>query len=100
MHQIAARTTVDPFVPELFCYCPTMDLVATATEKGSVDVWRLNGQKVFGANFAKHADDDVDGDEDEEQSGSAADTGQRLCPVRAIGWKRDGECVAATLLSG
>lgn len=32
----------------LLTYCPTMDLVALATEDEQVHVFRLNGQKVFG----------------------------------------------------
>lgn len=34
--------------PGLLAYCPTMDLVAVATEDDQVQVFRLNGQKVFG----------------------------------------------------
>lgn len=48
MHQIAIKTLTEPCRPELLCYCPTMDLVATVTEKQAVNVWRLNGQRVFG----------------------------------------------------
>lgn len=58
-----------------------MDLVATVTKKDSVDVWRLNGQRVFGANFAK------DEDEDGEDGGLTKTEGN----VRGVAWKSDGE---------
>jgi anaphase-promoting complex subunit 4 len=59
--------------PGLLSYCPTMDLVALATEDEQLHVFRLNGQRVFGADLA--------GDQylDEVQG-----------EVRGIGWKNDG----------
>jgi anaphase-promoting complex subunit 4 len=41
----------------LLSYCPTMDLVAVATEDEQVQVFRLNGQKVF--TVPKRKDDAV-----------------------------------------
>lgn len=79
-----------------------MDLVATvsqqnARDKAVVDVWRLNGQRVFGASFGEDDDDD-DGDEDEDREegregiddaggGNAAHRQK----VRGLCWRRDGE---------
>lgn len=34
--------------PNYFAYCPTMDLIASATVDEQVNVHRLNGQRVFG----------------------------------------------------
>jgi anaphase-promoting complex subunit 4 len=46
------QTLVEKAVPHpvhrsTFCYCPTMDLLALATEEEQVLVYRLNGQRVF-----------------------------------------------------
>ena len=38
--------------PHTLSYCPTMDLVALVTEDEQFQVFRLNGQKVFGASYA------------------------------------------------
>lgn len=54
-------------------YCPTMDLVALATEDEQLRVFRLNGQQVLSADFA--GDPYLD-----EGKGE----------VRGIGWKNDG----------
>ncbi|KIV97068.1 hypothetical protein PV10_00864 [Exophiala mesophila] len=73
-----------------------MDLVATVTRGGAVDVWRLNGQKVFGAVFDV---DPLDGGADTEGE-SAADplpTGGR---VRGICWRRDGQILAVACSDG
>lgn len=86
MHQISTRTALEPYLPQFFAYCPTMDLVATVTRKGGVDVWRLNGQRVFGANFAKDEDDDDFGEQAERDE--LQDEGGN---VKAIAWRRDGE---------
>ena len=34
--------------PKTLAYCPTMDLVAVASVDDQINVYRLNGQKVFG----------------------------------------------------
>lgn len=44
-----AEKVVQPAInPEHLAYCPTMDLIALATVDEHVQVYRLNGQKVFG----------------------------------------------------
>lgn len=58
-----------------------MDLIATVTRSGNVDVWRLNGQRVFGASF-DHGEEDVEGDH-----GVDGVVGK----VKAVCWRRDGE---------
>lgn len=35
--------------PSTLAYCPSMDLIALATEDEELRVFRLNGQRVFGA---------------------------------------------------
>jgi hypothetical protein len=84
MHQIASGTFTEKCAPELFAYCPTMDLIATVKEGGKVDVSRLNGQRVFGATFER--------EEEAEDAGHAAkDGGGQDSFVTALCWKRDGE---------
>ncbi|EXJ61800.1 hypothetical protein A1O7_02230 [Cladophialophora yegresii CBS 114405] len=93
MHQISARTVVEPFLPALFAYCPTMDLVATTTrKKDNVDVWRLNGQRVFGANFNKqeHEGDEGEGREAEREKDAN---------VRGVVWRRDAGQILAVACS-
>ena len=86
MHQISTRVATEPFLAKLFAYCPTMDLVATVTRKDGVDVWRLNGQRVFGATFAREGDHDDVG-EVEKTSGDQ----EIVENVKAVAWRRDGE---------
>ncbi len=88
MHPIATRTLIEPCRPDLVAYCPTMDLVATVTKKGGhVDVWRLNGQRVFGATFETEDDGDDVGLRNSEDR--EADEAEGF--VRAVTWRRDGE---------
>ena len=54
-------------------YCPTMDLVALATEDEQVHVFRLNGQRVFGGSY---------GNLPEATQGDV---------VRGLKWKENGE---------
>jgi hypothetical protein len=61
-----------------------MDLVATTTRKDNVDVWRLNGQRVFGANFAREEHDEDDGEAREAE-------GEKEANVKGVVWRRDGE---------
>lgn len=95
MHTVATRVLTEPCVPSaaLVAYCPTMDLVATVTRGGAVDVWRLNGQKVFGAVFDVNP---LDGGADPEAEVAAVSLppGGR---VRGICWRRDGESTHCTL---
>ncbi len=49
MAEPLAEKVVQPAInPAHVAYCPTMDLVALATTDEHVQVYRLNGQKVFG----------------------------------------------------
>jgi anaphase-promoting complex subunit 4 len=60
--------------PGLLAYCPTMDLVALATEDEQFSVFRLNGQEVLNVDFAGDPYlDEVKGE------------------VRGIAWKHDGK---------
>lgn len=53
---------------DTLCYCPTMDLIALATEDESVHVFRFRNQRVFGADFG----------------------GANLA-VKKLAWKEDGK---------
>lgn len=68
MLRVAEKLLPSKCKPNTLCYCPTMDLIALATEDGSVHVFRLNGQSVFGADFG----------------------GENLA-VQKLAWKDDGE---------
>ncbi|KAJ5088679.1 Anaphase-promoting complex subunit 4 [Penicillium angulare] len=65
--------------PNTLAYCPTMDLIALATEDEELRVFRLNGQRVFGGSFGG----DPYFDEDEEAG-----------EVRALAWKENGRLLA------
>lgn len=72
-----------------------MDLVTTVVKKvhndhreGQVDVWRLNGQRVFGAEFERGGGDDDD-DQDQDQSAGLERDGEGW--IRGVCWRRDGE---------
>ncbi|KAL1980545.1 hypothetical protein VTN96DRAFT_3990 [Rasamsonia emersonii] len=75
---VAEKTLPAKCKPGLLAYCPTMDLVALATEDEQLRVFRLNGQQVLGANFGgdPYLDDDERGE------------------VRGISWKNDGHLLA------
>lgn len=60
-------------------YCPSMDLIALATEDEELRVFRLNGQRVFGGRFGG----DAYLDEEDGEDGV----------VRALAWKGNGELV-------
>ena len=45
---LAEKIAPKALKPDQVAYCPTMDLVAVATIDEQVQVFRLNGQKVFG----------------------------------------------------
>ncbi|ETI19725.1 hypothetical protein G647_08738 [Cladophialophora carrionii CBS 160.54] len=72
-----------------------MDLVATTTKKDSVDVWRLNGQRVFGANFAKQEYEEEDGEVREAEGEKEKDAN-----VRGVVWRRDGQILAVACSDG
>ncbi|KIW31099.1 uncharacterized protein PV07_02780 [Cladophialophora immunda] len=78
-----------------------MDLVVTVTSKGNVDVWRLNGQRVFGSCFPKEEDDDDDGgDGGGDMDGHAAAEKGTRGNVRAVAWRRDGQILAIACADG
>jgi anaphase-promoting complex subunit 4 len=63
--------------PSTLAYCPSMDLIALATDDDELRVFRLNGQRVFGGSFKGDpylGEDEADGE------------------VRALAWKGNGEC--------
>lgn len=61
--------------PGALAYCPTMDLIALATDDDELRVFRLNGQRVFGGSFC--------GDPylDEMQNGE----------IRGLVWRSNGK---------
>ena len=52
MHAVASKALTEKCKPQALAYCPTMDLVALATENENLHVFRLNGQKVFGTSYS------------------------------------------------
>lgn len=61
-------------------YCPTMDLVALASQDEKLNVFRLNGQKVFGGSFG--GEDPYFDSDDEDDDGKGE--------IRRVKWKDDG----------
>ena len=54
MLNMLAEKVVQPAInSDHVAYCPTMDLIALATVDEKVQVYRLNGQRVFGV-VSKH----------------------------------------------
>ena len=49
LHMLAEKNITHPVKPGLLAYCPTMDLIALATVEERIYVYRMNGQRVFGA---------------------------------------------------
>lgn len=62
--------------PQTVAYCPTMDLIALATEDEELRVFRLNGQRVFGGSFGG---DPYMGEDEEDGE------------IRGMAWKKNGE---------
>lgn len=61
--------------PSALAYCPSMDLIALATEDDELRVFRLNGQNVFGGSFGGDpylGEDEANGE------------------IRALAWKGNG----------
>ncbi|KAK6387503.1 hypothetical protein LTS17_000772 [Exophiala oligosperma] len=82
-----------------------MDLVTTVVKKvhndhreGQVDVWRLNGQRVFGAEFERGGGDDDDDDQDQDQSSGLERDGEGW--IRGVCWRRDGQILAVACADG
>lgn len=63
-------------------YCPTMDLIALATQDEELRVFRLNGQRVFGGSFGG-GDLYFEGEEDEEEDAAGE--------IKGLKWKGNGE---------
>ncbi|KAI2791078.1 hypothetical protein POX_c03933 [Penicillium oxalicum] len=66
-------------------YCPSMDLIALATDDDELRVYRLNGQRVFGGSFKGDpylGEDEADGE------------------VRAVVWKGNGRLLAVACGDG
>ena len=57
MHIVGQKTIAEKCKARTVAYCPTLDLVALATDSNCVHVFRLNGQRVFGASYE---DEDFD----------------------------------------
>jgi anaphase-promoting complex subunit 4 len=65
---LSEKTLHQPADPRLLAYCPSMDLVAFASTDQQVWIYRLNGQRVYGAS----------------QKGSAL-------TVESVRWKPNGQ---------
>lgn len=82
---IAEKVLLRKCKPHTLAYCPTLDLVALATDDEELHIFRLNGQRVVGTNFAAtdmfdHAygsDSDDEGDKKKKQKGE----------VRCVAWR-------------
>lgn len=68
LNLLAEKITPQPVNVDQLVYCPTMDLIAVGTRDDQVHVFRLNGQRVFGAAY-----------------------GQKSLQVRRLHWKPSGE---------
>lgn len=68
LNLLAEKITPQPVSNDQLAYCPTMDLVAVGTRDDQVHVFRLNGQRVFGAAY-----------------------GQESLKIRQLYWKPNGE---------
>ncbi|OJD22627.1 hypothetical protein ACJ73_06023 [Blastomyces percursus] len=73
---VAEKTLTSKCKPGSMAYCPTMDLVAVTSVDERVDVFRLNGQRVFGGVYG--------------EGGRGGGGGE----VRRIKWKGSGHLLA------
>ena len=48
LNMLTEKVMPQAIKPKLVAYCPTMDLLALATDDEQMHVFRLNGQRVFG----------------------------------------------------
>ncbi|KAJ5819217.1 Anaphase-promoting complex subunit 4 [Penicillium riverlandense] len=71
--------------PRALAYCPTMDLIALATEDEELRIFRLNGQRVFGGSFGG---DPYLGEDEEDGE------------IRALAWKGNGRLLAVACGDG
>ncbi|KAI9827716.1 MAG: hypothetical protein M1832_004205 [Thelocarpon impressellum] len=72
LNMLAEKTVHQPILPDRLRYCPTMDLIAVATEEERVFIYRLNGQRVLGLSNNK----------------------KEALAVRGLSWKPDGQLLA------
>jgi anaphase-promoting complex subunit 4 len=84
LNTVAEKALPKKCKPESLAYCPTMDLVALATDDEELHVFRLNGQRVLGVNFA--VDDAFD-----YGYGASGDDEEKKGEVRCMAWKRNGK---------
>ena len=74
MAEPLAEKVVQPAINlSIVAYCPTMDLIALATIDENIQVYRLNGQKVFGI-----------------------ENKQTAAKVAQVSWKANGKIVCFT----
>ncbi|EEH15946.1 hypothetical protein PABG_06033 [Paracoccidioides brasiliensis Pb03] len=73
---LAEKTLASKCKPGSMSYCPTMDLIALASADERVDVFRLNGQRVFGGVYG---------------GGGRGGSGRE---VRGLKWKGNGHLLA------
>lgn len=55
LNLLAEKIIPQPVDSDQLAYCPTMDLLAVGSKDDQVHVFRLNGQRVFGASSGKLA---------------------------------------------
>lgn len=55
LNLLAEKIISQPVDGDQLAYCPTMDLLAVGSKDDQVHVFRLNGQRVFGASSGKLA---------------------------------------------
>ena len=75
--------------PQTLAYCPTMDLVALASEDEQVHVYRLNGQRVFGGVYGNGSGGGGSGGRGEFGAG---------VEVKMVRWKASGRWFFLVLL--
>ncbi|KAJ5491352.1 hypothetical protein N7539_002919 [Penicillium diatomitis] len=82
---VGEKTLLRKCNPSTLAYCPSMDLIALATDDDKIEVYRLNGQRVFGGSFKGDpylGEDEADGE------------------VRAVAWKGNGRLLAVACGDG
>jgi anaphase-promoting complex subunit 4 len=69
LQMVGEKTLHLPLKPDLLAYCPSMELLAAGSTDQNVLIYRLNGQRVFGAG--------------QKAKGAVLD-------VQKLGWKPNG----------
>jgi hypothetical protein len=90
LNVVAEKTLTKKCKSNILAYCPTMDLVALATDDEELHVFRLNGQRVLGVNFAS--------DDPFEYGYEASGENEEIGEVRCAAWKRNGKLVKSVLV--